>query len=197
MAYTDEGQIEKYLGTELPESLDTQLASWITAITEWIDKYVGFSFENDTASDKYFDALGGRDLLVDKYHDDLVSIITLDVDGDSDVTLDLDYVKEYPLNEDAKDCLKILPAGSISLWPNRDYSVKINAKWGYSKLPPEEIKLCATRLITHLLNTRLKGSDNVSAESLGDYSISYGDIDEAADVLGITNILDQYRNLAL
>ena len=197
MAYTDEGQIEKYLGTELPESLDTQLASWITAITEWIDKYVGFGFENDTASDKYFDALGGRDLLVDKYHDDLVSIDTLDVDGDDDVSLDLDYVKEYPLNEDAKDCLKILPAGSISMWPNRDYSVKVNAKWGYSKLPPEEIQLCATRLMAHLLNTRLKGGNNVTEEDLGDYRIKYGDIDEAADVLGVKNILDQYRNLAL
>ena len=197
MAYTDEGQIEKYLGTELPESLDTQLASWITAITEWIDKYVGFGFENDTASDKYFDALGGRDLLVDKYHDDLVSIDTLDVDGDDDVSLDLDYVKEYPLNEDAKDCLKILPAGSISLWPNREYSVKINAKWGYSEEPPEEIQLCATRLMAHLLNTRLKGGDKITQESLGDYSIGYGAIDEAADVLGVKNILDQYRNLAL
>lgn len=197
MAYTDEGQIEKYLGTELPEALDTQLASWITAITKWIENYVGFSFENDTASDRYFDGLGSRELLVDKYHDDLVSITTLDVDGDDDVSLDLDYVKEYPLNEDAKDRLLLLSNASIGKWPNRQYSVKVNAKWGYSATPPEDIKLCATRLMAHLLNTRLKGGDGVTQESLGDYSISYSKIDEAVEVLGIKNILDQYRNLSL
>jgi len=196
MAYTDEGQIEKYIGAELPKSLDAQLALWITAITNWIDNYVGFSFENDTAEDRYFNALGGKDLIVDKYHD-LVSITTLDVDGDSDVSLDITTVAEYPLNEDAKDYIHLLANAGIGRWPNRDYSVKINASFGYSDTPPEDIKLCATRLMAHLLNTRLKGGDNVTEESLGDYRVNYGEVDEAADVLGVKNILDQYRNLSL
>jgi len=196
MAYTDEGQIEKYLGAELPDSLDAQLAKWITAITGWIDNYVGFSFENDTAGDRYFNGYGGKELLVDKYHD-LVSITTLDVDGDSDVSLDITTVAEYPLNNDAKDSIRLLSNASIGNWPNRPYSVKVNASFGYSDDPPEEIKLCATRLMVHLLNTRLKGADNIKSENLGDYSISYGDIDEASNLLGVTNILDQYRGLEL
>jgi len=193
MAYTDKNQIEKYLGTTFPSSLNSQLVNWITAVTGWIENYVGFSFENDTASDRYFDGSGSRELLVDKYHT-LVSIIILDINGSNDITLDTNDIVQYPLNATPKDRIYIEGSGSVIKFPSYRNAVKINAKWGWSATVPQEIQLATTRLMAHLLQKRLSGGA-VSQESLGDYSVSFHKIEESAELLGVTNILDQYRNL--
>ena len=195
MAYTDEKKVENYLGTELPSSLSQQILSWVTAVTEWIDNYTGFSFENSASSTRYFDGSGSRELLVDKYHT-LESIVTLDVDGDEDVTIDSSGLVQYPLNTTPKDRLYLESSASIARFPSHRNAVKITATWGYSTTPPEEIILAATRLLAHLLQKRLSGG-KVSQESLGDYSVSFEKIDEAAELLGVKNILDQYRNLEI
>ena len=155
------------------------------------------SWENDAdaAADRYFDGSGARELLIDTYYA-LVSVTTLDVDGDDDVTIDTDGIIEYPLNRTAKDRIYLETSASIAKFPAHRNAVKINAKWGFASVVPEDISLAATRLLGHLLNKRIKGGDTKS-ESLGDYSISFFEIDEAANLLGVTNILDQYRPLDL
>jgi len=195
--YTDKNQIEAYLGITLPSSLDDQLDNWITAVQKWLDNYVGFGFENDTVTDRYFDGSGERELFVDKYHT-LVSVITLDVDGNNDVTIDTDGIIQYPLNETPKDRIFLESSASIAKFPSYRNAVKINAKFGYSVEAPQDIQLASTRLMAHLIQPRLSGNlGEKKQESLGDYSVSFAKLDETAKLLGVTNILDQYRNLEL
>jgi len=194
MAYTDKSQVEAYIGASLPSSLTAQLNLWCVAIKEWIDNYVGFSFESGAAADRYFDGSGDRELLVDKFYG-TPTISTLDSDGIVDLTLDTNYIVSYPLNKTQKDRIRLLPGGTIAVWPSLKYSVKINATWGWSASAPEEIKLAATRMLSKVIDNRSGGE--MTSESLGDYSISYKDIDEAAEVLGVKDILDQYRPIEL
>jgi hypothetical protein len=195
--YTDKNQIEAYLGITLPSDLDDQLDNWISAVQRWLDNYVGFGFENDTATDRYFDGSGDRELFIDKYHT-LVSVITLDVDGDNDVTVGTDGIIQYPLNATPKDRIFLENSASVARFPSHRNGVKINAKWGYSATPPQDIQLATTRLMAHLIQPRLSGNlGEKTQESLGDYSVSFAKLDETAKLLGVTNILDQYRNLHL
>jgi hypothetical protein len=195
MSYTDKNQINDYLGIVLPSALETQLNKWITAVQQWIDNYVGFTFEGGAvASHRYFDGSGDKELLIDT-HFSISSISIFDEDGNDTIDLDLSYIIQYPINSVAKDRLVIISSNAgISRWPNRKYCIDVEAIWGWYETAPEEIKLCATKLMASLLSVRLKGGE-AQSESLGDYSITYTDIDEKAKELGITNILDQYRNL--
>jgi hypothetical protein len=198
--YTDKNQIEAYLGITLPSSLDDQLDNWIQAVQNYLDNYVGFSFENTTETSRYYDGSGERELFVDKYYE-LGSVVTLDVDGDTDVTVDSgdgSGVVQYPLNSDRTDRLYLPTDAPISKFPSHRNAVKVTAKFGWSAEAPQDIQLTATRLMAHLIQPRLSGNlGEKTQESLGDYSVSFAKLDETAKLLGVTNILDQYRNLCL
>ena len=51
-------------------------------------------------------------------------------------------------------------------------------------------------LVGKIIKEGMKGGPS-SAESLGDFRIAYQKIDEAADSLGVKNILDQYRKIVI
>ena len=194
MAYTDKTQIEDYLGVSLPSALNDQIANWITAIQQWIDNYAGTTFEGSEQT-KYYDGDGSREILVDHFYG-TPTIVTIDTDGDDNVSVSGDYLDLYPLNRDTKDRIFLKSGAEIGSFPNYRYAVKITATFGWSETVPQQVQLAATRLMGHLLNKRLAGGD-VEREALGDYSVSFHKIDETADVLGIKNILDQYRNINL
>lgn len=194
MAYTDKTQIENYLGLSLPATLNAQISNWITAVKQWIDNYTGTTFEGSEQT-KYYDGNGSREILVDHFYGTPV-VKTLDIDGDTDATISSDYMNLYPLNRDTKDRIFLKAGSKVSIFPSHRYAIEITATFGWSAEPPQQVQLAATRLMGHLLNKRLSGGD-VSQESLGDYSVSFSKIDQTADVLGIKNILDQYRNLSL
>lgn len=194
MAYTSKSQVEDYLGTSLPNTLTTQLNLWITAVQEWIDNYTNTTFESSSET-RYYDGNGDRELLVDLFHG-TPAIVILDTDGADDVTITDAYVDKYPLNRTTKDTVYLKSGAEVTLFPSYRYAVKITATFGWSAACPEEIKLAATRLLAHLLNKRLSGGV-IRSESLGDYSVTLAEIDEEADILGVKNILDQYRNLSI
>jgi len=191
MAYTDKTNVENFLNITIPASLNTQLATWIAGVKQWIDNYTGTTFESGSET-RYYDGSGSRELLVDYFTGDPV-VVTLDVDGDDDVSITADYIDSYPLNETVKNCLVLKSAAEVGVFPKRQKSVKVTATFGWSSTVPELVQMAATQLVAYFLQTRLKGGKNVTSEELGDYSISYGKVDSAADELGIKNILDQYR----
>ena len=194
MAYTSKTDVDNYLGTTLPNSLTSQLNQWITAVDEWIDNYTNTTFEGSEET-RYYDGNGERELLVDYFYGTPV-IVILDTDGDDDTTISDDYVNKYPLNRTTKDRVYLKSGSEISLFPSYRYAVKITATFGWSATAPEEVRLAATRLLAHLLNKRLSGGE-IKSESLGDYSVTLAEIDEEADILGVKNILDQYRNISI
>jgi len=120
-----------------------------------------------------------------------------------------DFVS-YPLNETQKYELVLMPNASIGVFARAFENllddddaaggadvkrlISVTAAFGASTTCPADVELAATKLVAKIAEKRLKGSDGkVTAESLGDYSISFGDVDSEADALGIFNILDQWR----
>lgn len=190
MAYTDEGQIEKFLMQDIDSSMSSQIASWINAVKAWIDNYTGNTFEA-TSESRYFDGSGTKSLFIDP----LISVsevLTLDIEGNTEDTLveGTDF-RLYPLNETIKTEIRLMPVASIGIFASGSYRVKVTGIFGFSSVPAP-ITLVATKLVANIINEGLKDG-KLKSVSLGNYSATFKDIDEKAEALGIYNILDQYK----
>lgn len=192
--YTDQGKIEKYLQTTIDSSMTATLNDWIAAVKIWIDKYVGKSFEG-VSETRYFNGNGLDTLLIDDFIGTPV-IELLDSEGNVDSTLDSGDYLVYPLNTTVKNTIALsvgAPYSRFSSWQKR---VKVTAVFGYSAAVPKDVELAATMLVSRIFNG---GSTDgtVKSESLGDYSITYGEIDSMAELMGVTSILDHYRDIEI
>ena len=198
--YIEKSAIENYLLVDIDGSMDVQINAWITAAQNYVEIYTGRKFEATDEETRYYDGAGGRTF----YLDDIVSITsvqTLDLDGSTvDQTLveDTDYFA-YPLNDTPKHILKLAPEGSnIGKWPKGKKRIKVTGDFGYNSTVPEDIKLAVTQLVSAIVNVGRQGSEGgISSESLGDYSVTFGSLDELAIKLGIKPILDSYKLLTL
>lgn len=191
MAYITEGDVEKYLMQDIDGSYSQFLTDVIAMVTSYIEQYVGFSFENSASSDRYFDGTDTEELLIDPVQS-ITAVTVYDNQGHQLYTLteNTDYYL-YPLNGSVKDRVILSGSGATTYFPEYGRSVKITGVWGYST-PPAAIKVAALKLVAKIVEKGLKGGE-ASAESLGEYSIDYKEIDETADPLGIKDILDMYR----
>lgn len=197
MAYATKTDIENYLNTTISSSMDTQITSWIAAVQAWIDTYTGRTFEAAGASTRLYDGSGTDEILTDDFIV-MTKIEILDADGDVDETID--YIDEYflyPENETAKNRIVINAENSpIGIFPEGNQNIKVYATFGFAATVPADIKLAATMLVAGIIEKSLKGG-NVESERLGDYSISFGNLAELPNYLEVTEILDQYRDLAV
>ena len=197
--YIDKSAIENYLLVDIDGSMDVQINAWILAAQNYVEIYTGRKFEADTET-RYYDGAGGRTF----YLDDIITITsvqTLDLDGSTvDQTLieDTDYFA-YPLNDTPKHILKLAPEGSnIGKWPKGKKRIKVVGDFGYNSTVPEDIKLAITQLVSEIINVGRQGSEGgISSESLGDYSVTFGSLDESATRLGIKPILEHYKLMTL
>lgn len=210
MPYTNRDKIEKYLNADL-SAIDSTVTSWIASVKAWIDKYCGRAFEAASTT-KYYDGNRRERLLVDPFVG-AATVELLNYDGTTWMTLveaaSGDFLS-YPLNETQKSELVLQPNARVAIFARAFENlldvedspsgadvlrlVKITANFGASTTVPADVELAATKLVAKIAEKRLKGSDgSIKSESLGDYSISLGDVDEAAGPLGIYNILDQWR----
>lgn len=201
MPYIDKSAIQDYLLIDIDGSMDNRIREWISAAENYVEIYTGREFE--VAEDdvtRYYDGPGGRTF----YLDDIVSITgvwTLDLDGstvDQTLTENTDYFA-YPLNDTPKHILKLAPEGSkLGKWPKGKKRIKVTGSFGYKAEVPKDIKLAITQLVSEIVNVGRQGSEGgISAESLGDYSVTFGSMDEMATRLGIKPILDTYKLLSL
>ena len=197
--YITKDSIQDYLLIDIDGSMDTRIDEWISAAENYVETYTGREFEEDDTT-RYYDGPGGRTF----YLDDMVSITsvqTLEMDGatvDESLTEDTDYLA-YPLNDTPKHILKLMPEGTkIGKWPKGKKRIKVIGSFGYKADVPDDIKLVVTQLVSEIINVGRQGSEGgISAESLGDYSVTFGSLDEAATRLGIKPILDTYKLLSL
>lgn len=197
--YIDKSAISDYLLITIDGSMDTTIDNWITAAQNYVEKYTGRKFEATDEETRYYDGPGGRTLYIDDFVT-LTSAQTLEIDGstvDETLTVNTDYFI-YPLNDAPKHILKITPESGIGSWPKGKKRIKIIGDFGYSNSVPEDIKLAVTQLVSHIVNVgRQGGEGGVAAESLGDYSVTFGSLDEIATKLGIKQTLDSYKLLQL
>lgn len=191
--YTNQNNVENYIGESLPAGLTTYIAKYLNAIDNWIENYTNRTFKDIASATKTYDSDGGRVLYIDNFEGSPTEVKTLDGDGDDDVSLteDEDY-RTFPQNETIKTHLILMEGGSLGAWPSGEKRVSITANFGVTTIPAD-IELAATKLLASILAKYTKGGETKS-EKVGDVQFSFKDIDEAAGAMGIYNILDQYRH---
>lgn len=194
--YTDEGEIEKYLGVDI-SGITTWVEGVIASVKSVIDNYCGKAFEA-AAETRYYDGEGGTRLRVDSFIGS-PTVKTLELDGDIDQTLTEgqgdDFIT-YPLNTAEKNELVLMPTSSLGYWPHGKRRVQVTANFGYATTVPADVKLAATMLASRIIEKSLKGGELTSVR-LGEYSANFKEIDDEMNILGIYSILDKYRDLQL
>ena len=195
--YTTETKVENYLMIDIDPSMSSQISDWISAVERYINDYTERKngFESAAATAKYFDGNGLREINVDEFVS-LTSVQVLESNGgDVEWTLtegwENDYIA-YPYNDTPQYRLQLTTNSQIGAWFSGEKRIKITAVWGYSSTVPKDIELAATMLVASIVEKGLRGG-TVQSESLGDYSISYGNVDATAEVMGVKKILDKYK----
>ena len=193
MSLTTKSKIENYMGIDINSSLESYVTSVISIVTDWITRYCGKSFEISATSDRYFDSNGTDTLIVDSFiADSITSLQLLDSNGDVSETLASgDYIT-YPLNDTEKHTIKL----RSRTFPTGDSRVKITAKWGAMENPSNDIIQVATQLSAKVIERSLNGGQLVE-ESIGDHTVTFKDIDDTAEALGIKQTLDMYRHIPI
>lgn len=194
MAYVSKAELEKYLLIEIDSSFDAQIAAWAESVKVWIDRYTGRTFESGVASTKYYD--GSTDGMIFTHaFTGTPTVELLDSDGNTVETV-TDDVLAYPLNTTEKTYI-VIPGRSFGSGYKR---VKVTANFWSSDSVPADIKLAATKLLASIIEDQVPTTGAKQSESLGDYSVTYAKdpvSDEAAEKMGITSILDQYRDITI
>src|SRR3990167_1715069 len=191
MAYTSKTKVDALFGITMNQTLfDSLLAS----VKAFIDRYCGKTFES-ASSDKYYDGSGANVLNVDSFHGS-PTVLILTSEGNTEATLVEGQSEDFvtaPYNSSEKAQIVLNPNGRYSRFPNRQRAVKITATFGFSAAVPSDIELAATRLIGSLATNPQESMK--TDESLGDYAVSFGEIDQNAKTMGINDILASYRDI--
>ncbi len=201
MSYTSKSRIQNFLLINIDDSFTSQIDEWISVAEAYINDYCGTEFEG-TLEARYFDGDGSSELLVDDFVS-LTKIEILDESGNVDYTLDTvtDYYL-YPANKTRKNRIVInrINAG-ISIFPcTYPQNIKITANWGFSNTVPADIQFAATRLVAAIIQEgNYDIGSEIKSERLGEYKITYQDIDKMVkeNVMGTKDILDRHRVLGV
>ena len=199
--YTNKGTIQNYLMTDIDNSFDTQIENWISAAEAYINNYTGRpdGFEEVDASAKYYDGNGNIEIDIDECTE-ITTVQILDVNSSSvgytlTEGLDNDFIT-YPSNETPIYRLKIVPNSTVGAWYRGNKRIVVTAKWGYGSSVPKDIEYATTVLVASIIDKGLRGG-KAKAEALGDYSISYENIDDSDQALGVKRILDTYKRFII
>lgn len=194
MPYANEGNLENYLTIDVDNSFSSAISDWALAVDLYINKYVGKNFLDSGLETRHFDGNGEREIDIDDYIS-LSTVQTLNLTSD-DVAHTLtegksnDYLT-YPYNTDPKFRIILTRTSAVAVWPKGERRIKISGNWG-SATVPKDVELAATMLLAGIVEKGLKGG-TVQSEDLGDYSVTYKDIDMISSVMGVKEILDNYK----
>ncbi len=198
MSYTTESKIENFLMMDIDPSMSSQISDWISAVENYINKYTNRKdgFESATvATIKYFDGNGKIEIDIDSCTEvtsvEVLELTTGAVEWTLVAGMSSDYIT-YPYNELPIYRLILRPTAQIGAWYKGDKRIKVTAKWGVASSVPKDIELVATKLVASIIEKGANGG-SIRSESLGDYSVTFQDLEESAKGMGVNNILDNYR----
>jgi len=196
MAYTTTQKVKDYLQIDnfTHSRTATAISDWINAVEEWIDNYCGRTFKSETTT-KLYDGNGKSQLITDDFTT-LTSIEILDEDGNvEDSTSDSTDWFTIPANEKPKTAVKLNPRGQSmrTIFPVGTQNIKLHGDFGYESSVPKAVEMAATMLVAELVKNHDQQAGDVKSESLGDYSVTYADIDKIATELNATKLLEQFK----
>lgn len=192
--YTTRAKIENYMLITIDPTFYAQVDEWITDIEEYIDRDTGRNFVADAEdSDRLYDGTGTDKLLID----DAISISDVQLAiGDSEV-VDPDDLVKYPANYAAKK----LPICRLELrngvFGTGKQNITATGKWGFSEEPPGDIQLCATVLVSGIINYSYSSDGEVQSESIGRYSVTYKDDKQWSDFERVPKVLESYKKFTM
>ena len=190
--YTIKSQIETFLGITIDENIDYI----INSAEKYIDNFTGRNFVADTeASARLYNGNNSQNLLID----DCIEVTKVEIGNDqygdsfTEVVVNTG-VKVLPIN----NLVKKLPFWKIHLRSNVFGAglgnQQITAKWGYTKVAPDDIIWVAIFLSASIYKLGSGGNvGGVSGEKIGEYSVSFKSEQEMADFNKATGILDNYK----
>jgi len=156
MAYTNKGNVQRFLNVDIASSFDAQITAWVAVAQAWIDRYCGKTFESASATRDY-DGNGKRSIFIDDMSSVPTTVQILDIDGTVAFNLtegaSNDYLV-YPLNESTKNELRLISGATIGNFPARSSSVRVTAPFGFSSSVPADIELVATKLVSDIVKER-------------------------------------------
>jgi len=187
--YTTVDRVQSYLDIEADEAIRA-----ITSATKWVEKYTNRQFISSNGT-RYYSGYGKRSLFVD----DCLSIgqleIGLDRFGETTKIISAEDYVTIPRNG-KEPIRKILLKNNWFTRGTQNHA--LTATFGYSELPPEDIIEATTRLAVMFAGTGKSGQiTGKNSESIGDYSISYGQGEKEQEINQIKAILDNYTDIHL
>lgn len=175
--YTDKATIQTLGIVTIDAAIDSQLDGWIEAVENIIDAETGRNFKADTvATARLFDGDNSEYLLID----DAVEITTVEIGADSYggtfTTVPSSGASRYFTDPANHTALKV-PVTKLTLNAGRFLAGKqnqrITAKWGYSVVVPQAIKLAATTFVLGIINHNRQGGSEIKSERIGNYQVTY------------------------
>lgn len=192
MAYTTKAKVDALTGGNIDSALFTTL---LASVKAFIDRYCGKTFEG-VSETRYYDGNGLKEILVDSFTGTPTEVSILNSDGTTYDTITEGQANDYvalPLNSSEKNVIRLTGNGYWANFASRGRVLKVVATFGASASVPADIEYVATKLVANLGGE--SESLNIKSESLGDYSVSYDDIDDDARAMGVMTILDMYRDI--
>lgn len=181
--YATVEQVMNYLLLEVDSSFAPQIEEWIEQSSKEIERITNRVFEADsTSSTRVFD--GNRKSILPI--DDCIEIESVDIDGRS-----ID-VLNYPANK--------LPITSIYYEGGFDsgrQNISIEAKWGYSEEPPEDIVFACVVMTAGTVQANLAGLNDLKSEKIGNYQVTYKDDKQFDNIQRVKSILSLYKRYGL
>lgn len=198
MSYTTKTAIENYLSITIDSSFDSQIEEWISSIEEYIDNYTGKHFE-EVSETRYFDGNGEREIDIDEFLS-ITSLEILEVSGD-DVAHTLTEGREndfitFPYNTSPKFRLILTTVSSVGAFYSGKGRIKVTATFSDSSTAPDDVKLAATMLVANIVEKGLRGG-KLSSESLGDYSVTFSELEELSDKVSVKKLLEPHKKWLL
>lgn len=179
MEYTTETAIENYLKRNIDASFSTQVTTYIEAMSAYIDETVGYPVYRDTATTRKYDGNNTANLLIDPVH----TITEVRVDG-TVVT-----PTQYPYNNDVK--YQLLMTGQA--FSRGTGNVEVDGIFARSKELPKTIEHACTVFCALILNQVDEQTEGVGQEKIGDFTVTYKNPKERADLEMARSMVQAYK----
>lgn len=184
MKYTDREAVENLLLQTIDASFYPQIEQWIEAMSRQADREANRTLCNNIEETYSYDGDNSNLLVIN----DCNSITSIIVDG-KEV---LEKVRQYPQNKDYTS--RIFFDGRF---PKGKGNVKVTGIHAMFKEVPADIKYACTVLVAGICRNQIFNEREGKTERIGNYSVTYKEGNEAAQIQTAKQTLLSYRRIAI
>jgi len=187
--------IENYLLIEISPEFEEQVEKWISAVSKEMDilanrvlvaPVVG---SGDEYESKYYDGNNDRYLSIDDCQS-IQEVIIGEEFGDNPVTLE---ATDYVINPKTPPISQIIL--KTSYFPLGIQNITIKGSFGLMAEITDDLSLACAVLVAGIINSQNNDNQTKKSESIGSYSVTYGDEKGFSDYEGALNTINSYRKI--